>query len=431
MTANHMETVDEMVVPEMNEESPGPKIVAGPVPLSILVLSILSQNRRLLAWFLGAGLILSTAIAFLIPSQYKSTVELMPPGWQSSNDRLSQPFLGVSLMSAGGANLSGGILNSRSPAGPILGIIASRTMEDDLISRFDLQRVYRARYPADARKILERRTDASEDRPTGIISIVVSDHDPTRARDIAAAYIDELNKLVVTMDTSSSHKERLFLEQRLKEVQADLESSEQQLGGFSSRTGTLDTATQSKAMLDAVSSVQGQLIAAQSELRGLQAVYSDENALVKQAKARVATLSGELQKLEGVRGSGNSQPDADQAFPSLRQLPLLGATYADLYRRTRTLEVAYELLSRELEAAKIEEAEQIPSVKVLDPPVIAQKKSFPPRILIIVAGVFLALLSGTSWVIGHEVWQQIESSATVKLAAKEATSFFRLKRRES
>jgi capsule polysaccharide export protein KpsE/RkpR len=402
-----------------------------PTPLSIAVLRALWVNWRTIGRFLGVGLILSTAIAFLIPSEYRSTVQLMPPGWQSSATRLAAPFSGISIATPGSSSLATGLLTIRSPSGPLLGIIGSRTMQDDLISRFDLQRVYHVRYLADARKILGRRTDATEDKPTGIISIAVTDRDPARARDIAAAYVEELDKLVVTMDTSAAHRERVFLEQRLKDVQSNLEASEQQLSHFSSRTETMDQTTQSRAMLDAISRVQGELIAAQSELHGLETTYSDESVRVKQAKARVATLSGELQKLEGVRGNGTPDAGADQSYPSLRQLPLLGATYADLYRNTKTLEVAYELLSRELEAAKIEEAEEIPSVKVLDPPVIAQKKSFPPRLLLIAGGTFLSLLIGGVWIMGLEVWRRIDPSHSARVFAREVAASFSHARRRS
>ena len=416
-----MKAIDELVVHEG---------ATRPAPLSIVVIKVLWSHWRIIGWFLGAGLILSVVIAFLIPSEYKSTVQLMPPGWQSTNASLTAPFSAISLASPSGAGLASGILNSRSPSGPLLGIIASRTMQDDLINRFNLQHVYRVRYLADARKILSRRTDASEDKPTGIVSITVTDRDPVRARDLAAAFVEELDALVVTMDTSAAHRERQFLEQRLKDIQADLESSEQQLGHFSSRTETMDQGAQSKAMLDAISTVQGQLISAQTELHGLQASYTDESARVRQARARVAELSGELQKLEGGTGDNTLTADANEPYPSLRQLPLRGATYADLYRHTKTFEVAYELLSRELEAAKIQEAEEIPSVKVLDPPVIAQKNSFPPRMLLIAVGALFGLLCGSAWIIGREVWQRIDDSDPMKIFAKEvAASFGRSERK--
>ena len=174
--------------------------------------------------------------------------------------------------------------------------------QDKPIEPFQSPRPVPYPYLVDARKVLSRRTDANEDKPTGIISIVVTDRDPVRARDMAAAYVEESNKLIVEMDTSAAHRERLFLEQRLRDVESDLEASEEQFGHYSSRTGTMDENSESKAMLDAFATVQGELIAAQSDLSGLQSLYAPESARVVQAKARVAALSGGLEKLEGARG---------------------------------------------------------------------------------------------------------------------------------
>jgi uncharacterized protein involved in exopolysaccharide biosynthesis len=380
--------------------------------ISVVVPALLRKGR-FVSICCGSGLVLSAAIAFLIPSQYRSEVQMMPPGWQSTTSPLMASLSGISA-ATGGASLGAGLLGSRSVGGPLIGIIESRTAQDDLIDRFDLQHVYRVKEREDARKILRKRTDAAEDKPTGIISIIVTDRDPSRARDLAAAYVDELNKLVVDMDTSAAHRERLFLDARLTEVQKDLESSEQQLSQFSSRTGTMNADAQSKVMLDATSKLQGELIAAESELHGLEAVYSADNVRVLAARARVNTLNGELQKMGGAASTINSDKNSSELYPSLRQLPLLGVTYADLYRRTKVEETAFELLSKELEVAKIQEAKEIPSVKVLDPPVVAEKKSFPPRALLIAIGAILGFLVGIGWVIGREVWIRMDESEPLK-----------------
>jgi uncharacterized protein involved in exopolysaccharide biosynthesis len=408
-----------------------------PVPPSVALMTALWRGRRLLAKFLIGGLLVSTAIAFLIPNYYKSTVELMPPGWQSPGGNLAAPFSAMAALSGASMAMSGGggglasLVNGHSPSGPILGIIASRTMQDYIIQRFNLQHVYHKKYLADARKVLSRQTDASEDKKTGIISIAITDRSPQRAQDMAAACIEELNKLVVSMDNSDAHKKRVFLEGRVKEIQASLETSEKQLGHFSSKTGTIDAGAQSRAILYAVSSIQGQLIAAKSTLRELETVYSDNSSLVKQAQARVLTLSSQLAKIEGQQGVGASDLDMDQPFPSLRQLPLLGVTFADLYRRTRTLEEAYGLLDRELEAARLEEAEEMPSVKVLDPPVVAQKKSFPPRLILIAVGTLLGLLIGGWWIKARDDWDRLDNSHPAKLLANEVVSTVQRVRRNS
>lgn len=400
--------------------SPASETIKAHTAMSAAFLRLLWRKRDLMAWFVCAGILVTIIIVLLIPNEYESTAQLMPPGWEGSSTKLSAPFEGsAALSNFSGASLAGGLMGTRTLAGPMLGIISSRTMQDYLINRFNLEKVYKVHYLIDARKILTRRTNAKEDKPTGIVSITVTDTSPARARDMAAAYVEELNVLIANMDSSTGHRERLFLEQRVKEVQSGLEQSEKELGQFSSRTETMDQATQSKAILDAITNVQGQLIAAESELQALQATFSPNNVRIKQAEAKVDALRGELQRMQGTKVSDVENSDESQSFPTLRQLPLLGATYQDLVRHTRSLEVAYSLLNAELEASKIEEAEEIPSVKVLDPPVIPQKKISPRRMLLIAVGALSSFLIGLLWVIGHEVWSKLGDSDVAKIFVRE------------
>jgi capsule polysaccharide export protein KpsE/RkpR len=295
------------------------------------------------------------------------------------------------------------LVNSRSSSAVYLAILGSRTAQDGLINRFNLRKEYHCRYYVTARKVLARRTTISVNKQTGVVTISVIDGNPSRARALVSAYVDELNKLVVVMDTSSAHRERVFLEGRLKSVKRNLAAASQQLSQFSSRHATLDVQYQASATLQATARLQGQLIAAQSELRSLQAIYSPENVRIRAAQARVNTLQAELQKMSGADQAGNTALNANQPYPSLRQLPLLGATYVDLYRRFSIQETLYETLTKEYELAKVQEAKETPTVTVLDPPNLPERKSFPPRILIIVIGVFLALFGIIAWVILNQI----------------------------
>jgi hypothetical protein len=109
-------------------------------------------------------------------------------------------------------------------------------------------------------------------------------------------------------------------------------------------------------------------------------------------------------------------------YPSIRKLPLLGVTYADLYRRTMIQEAVLETLTKEYELAKVQEAKEIPTVKVLDTPIVPDKKSFPPRLLIIFLGAFVALGMAAVWVFGSELWQETDASDQRKVLAQEVFS---------
>src|SRR5262249_38582731 len=151
----------------------------------------------------------------------------------------------------------------------IVGILNSRTIQDDIINAFDLRAEYGDRRYEDARRTLQKRTSISEDKRSGIITITVQDHSPQRAAAMAQAYVDDLNGRVAELTTSAAHRERVFLEERLDKVKQQLDQATLQLSQFSSKNKTLDPQIQGKAMLDAASALQGQLIAAETELSGL------------------------------------------------------------------------------------------------------------------------------------------------------------------
>ena len=369
-----------------------------------------SQRRRVLRW-LEIGLVVSAVVAFLIPNRYESTASLMPPDPQSLSSGAMLAAMAGAAASSATAGLASSLLGAKSASGTFVGVIQSRTAQDDLINRFDLRKVYGYKRYIDTREKLATRTSVKEDAKTGVVSITVTDGSPDRARDLARAYVEELDKLVAQLSTSSARRERVFLEQRLKTVQTDLDAASRDLSQFSSRNATLDMQNQGKTLVDAAARLQGELIVAQSEMRGLEAVYSDNNTRVRAARARIAELEQQLRALSGRGETGNSvELEPGQLYPSLRRLPLLGVTYADLYRRVKVQEAVYEILTKQYELAKVQEAREIPTVKVLDQPTLPEKKSFPPRLLIIVIGTFMTTLLVAIRLSWENFWKMLPGS---------------------
>jgi uncharacterized protein involved in exopolysaccharide biosynthesis len=387
---------------------------AAPIEISIAELGmVIWRRRRWLAKVIGLGTLVAIGIALLIPNKYTSTAQLMPPDSQA----LSSTSM-LSALAGGGAiapSFAGGLMNARTPGGTFIGILDSQTAQDDLINRFDLRRVYHCKLYSDARKILTERTTIAEDKKSGIISIAVTDRDPNRARDLAEAYVEELDKLVNRGSTSSARRERIFLEERIKSIKSDLDASSVELSQFSSRNATLDYQKQGEASVEAATKLQGEMIAAQSELSGLKAIYTDDNVRVRQARARVGELQSQLRKMGGVgeRVDGGDLK-AGQFMPSIRKLPLLGVTYADLYRRVTMQEAIYETLTKQYELAKVQEAKEIPPVKVLDEPDVPERKSSPHRLTIVLDGVLLSVFAGIAWIIARKLWNIIRDFYSAK-----------------
>ncbi len=383
-------------------------------------------NRRFIFKATVAGVLVSSLIAFLIPKRFQTTARLMPPDQGGSS-------MGMAMLSAASGNIgsqigsglgsvAGDLLGLKSSSDLFIGILQSRTVQDDVINKFDLRKVYSDLRMEDAREDLAKNTSVSADRKSGIITIQVVDKNPTRAAAMAGEYVNELNLVVTQLNTSSAHRERVFLEDRLTQVKLDLEAAEQNFSQFATKNTALDIPTQGKAMIEAAATLEGQLIAAQTELEGLKQVYADGNVRVRSMQARVDELRRQLQKSLGSKaggpGTGNGQ-NRQSLYPSIRELPALGVGYADLYRNTKIQEAVFQTLTQQYELAKVQEAKETPSVKVLDPPDVPEKKSFPPRLLIIALGAMLAMVGSVSWIFGKQAWDQTEQENPQKVFAQE------------
>lgn len=388
---------------------------------TIASLRLLWHRRAFLARSGAVGLALAALIAFLIPNGYTSTARLMPPEQGPGG---GAAMLAALAEKAGGplGGIGAQALGLKTTDDLFIGILQSRTVEDDLIAKFNLRQLYGDKRWEDARKELSKLTSIFQDRKSEIITISVNDRSPSRAQQMAQEYVTELNNVVINLNTSSAHRERVFLAGRLTQVQQNLEAAEKQFSQFASQNTAVDIQEQSKAMIEAGASLEGQLIAAQTEIEGLRQIYTDSNVRVRETRARIDEIERQLHKLGGTAPDDTNDPpsndppsnESDSLYPTIRQLPILGVTYADLYRQTKVQEAVFEALTQEYELAKVEEVKETPSVKVLDPADIPEKKSSPQRLLMVLGGMFLGGAFGTAWLLGKAKWQQIDEHDPAK-----------------
>jgi uncharacterized protein involved in exopolysaccharide biosynthesis len=402
---------------ESPERSVEPRRQEAPLLLSCAVM--LWRDRRLLARIVAAGGLLTLSMTLLLHNRYESSIRLMSPEMGSGTSQML--MTGLLNRTGGLAGLGANLLGLDNTGAMFIGVLNSRTVADDLVKRFDLKKVYDVRRDQDARLALAGRTNISEDRKSEIITIAVEDTDPHRAAALAAAYVDELNDLLVQVNTTSAHRERVFIEERLKYVKPELDLATKQLSAFSTRTSTLDLKEQGKAMVEAVATVRGELIANETELRGLQQIYTGDNVRVRSLEARIAEQRHQLDLLRGGEPKETPIPaDGDNPdFPTFHMLPALGGTYADLYREVKLREAVFETLTQQLEMAKIAEAKETPSVKVLDTANLPEKKSGPHRVLITLLGVIASFGFGLVFVIGRGTWKQVDPDDPHKIFAAE------------
>jgi capsule polysaccharide export protein KpsE/RkpR len=425
----HMSSVDS----EMNHP-PGTPVTSRPPRKAVENIRLLWSYRKLLRRVTIYALAATILLALLIPKRYEATTQLMPPENVSGGAMAMLDTLGARgsessgvAGSIGGAALGGiasDLLNTKNTGALFVSILYGRTVSDRLIEQFQLNRVYHTKLIEDTRIALWEHIDISEERKSGVIGITVTDKDPSRAAGMAQAYVNELNRLVAEVSTSSARRERIFLEDRLKTVKAALDNATARFSEFASSNIAIDVPAQGKAMVEAAAWVQGQLMFEESELRGLERIYAPGNFRLQAHQARVAELRQQLQKLGG-SGSASGVKNDDSLFPTIRKLPILGVTYFDLYRESKIQETLYQLLTQQYELAKVEEAKQIPTVKVFDAAVVPTKKSFPPRTQIVVSGTVLILAATVAWIFLRRWWSGIAPDDPGRELAEEMGESFR------
>ncbi len=391
---------------------------------------VLWQHRRLIVRVAAIALPVSLAIAFLLPKTYTSSASIMPPDQQGTGALMLAALASRTGSLGSIGSLAGGLLGEHATTALFINLLESGTVRGNIIDRFDLQRVYRSRHKIDAAKHLSRRTSISDDKKSGVITIKVEDHNPVRARDIAQAYLDELNRLVNKTSTSAARQERIFIEQRLQSVTHDLEQAQIALSDFSSKNTAVDMHEQTRALVDAGARIQGELLFEQSSLESLRQVYGDQNIRVRETQARIGALQHDLEKMTGASPdaptrTSDTNPQSAELYPPLRQLPRLAVPYADLYRQVKVQEAVYELLTQQYEMARIEEAKDVPVVHVIDAPGIPEKQSFPPRLLLTALLTAFSIAASAAFILLRQYWATLDSSDPRKQLVGEITPILR------
>jgi len=381
---------------------------------------LLWNKRRFLgrAWL--AAIVVAVLFGLLAPKLYLSTAVLAPPSYNS-------PTLAMLNGLSGGAGGGGGVAGAvGAAAGQAMGAVSdllgvkdagemyvralqTEKVEDRLINRFDLRRAYGAALMTRARTKLEHRSDISEDKKSGMILISVKDYNPRRAADLANAYADELDALLMDVNVVAATRERKFYEEQLKQAKAQLDDAVSELARFASNNTVIEPDDQEKAMMEAAAALQSQLVAAQAQLRSVQQVYTDNNRVVAMARGTVDEVNKELQKLVKEGADPNGKNPSEDLYPSIRKLPLVGGAYADLYRRMKIREAVYELLVQQYEMNKLQEIHDLPSVQVMDP---AVSPELPELLLPVALSVLLGLLIGgaaTGWVLLADWWKRLDA----------------------
>jgi uncharacterized protein involved in exopolysaccharide biosynthesis len=368
--------------------------------LDILVL-LLERKRFIVRFVLGAA-VLATVVALVLPVQYEAKIVLLPPAQNSS---MSSALLGQLGNLASLASLAGGSLGIKNPADMYVSFLSSRTVEDAMIQRFGLMKEYHEKRMSDTRKDFERRTTAVAGTKDGLIRISVEDRDPKRAAELANGYVEEFRRLSATLAITEAARRRLFFEQQVQQAKDKLTEAEEAMTKTEQSTGVLQIDSQARTLIESAAILRAEVVAKQVQIEGMRSFATDNNPTVVLAKQELAALQSQLEHVAGSHNDSGSDINLSKG-----RVTQSGMEYLRRFRDLRYQEAVFELLAKEFEIAKLDEAREGSIIQVVDAAVPPDKKSSPHRLLIVMASTVLAFFVAAFW-----VWLQKKLDAAFEL----------------
>jgi tyrosine-protein kinase Etk/Wzc len=364
------------------------------------ILIFVAKHKALLIAATSVGTVLSVIIALLMPNVYTGSAKVMPP-------QQSQSMAAVLVGQLGGlANVAGNSLGIKNPNDLYVGILKSRTIADNIIRQFQLQEIYGTPTMVETRKVLSDHTNISSGKD-GLITIEFDDREPARAASVANAYIEELDKLTQSLAVTEAGQRRLLFERQLKQAKDDLASAEIAMKITQEKTGLIKLDDQGKAIIEAVATLRAQISAKEVELRTMRTFATDQNIEYVRAHQQLVGLRDELNKLERAKMVGGG----DVLLPT-GKVPEAGLEYLRRFRDVKYYETVFELLARQFELAKIDEAKDAAIIQTVDRAIPPDRKSKPKRALIVIAATIAAGLLAVLWALLRDFRERAQSDAT-------------------
>ncbi|MHC1696844.1 MAG: GumC family protein [Geobacteraceae bacterium] len=356
-------------------------------------LQVVSRRSKqiMLITFLAA--LISAGITLCIPNIYTAKSMILPP----QEDRSTANAL---LSQFGGLiGMAGGVSGTQTAGELYVTMLTSDTVKDPIVNRFKLMEAFGAKYRSDAYRALAGATSVALGRKDGVITVSVSDKNPKRAAEIANAYVDELGQLTASLSVSGAERNRAFLESRLAESKASLISAEEALKTFQLKNKTIEVPHQAEATIRGVADMNAALVMKEVELSTSLRTFTESSQRIKNLRAAIANLKSQIRNYESGTGGG--------AIPSLGSVPQLGQDYVRLMREFKTQEALVELLTKQYEMTKLNEAKDYSQFQVIQVAKTPERKNGPQRLKIVVLVTVSTFLFMLFYVFVQDYWTRM------------------------
>ncbi len=345
------------------------------------LLIVLVKHKRIVLGVPFIVAIVAAIISLLLPKVYTGATRILPPQQSASAASALLNQLGGALGGLAGA--AGGTLGIRNPNDLYVGMLKSRTVADNLIVRFELAKVYDEDYLSETRKRLAKETTITSGRD-GIIAIEVDDKNPKRAADLANAYVDELMRLTKVLAVTEASQRRLFFERQLLQVKDNLTAAEMAARRGLQKGGLAQVDAQGRSMIEVTARLRAQISAKEVQLGAMRSFAAEGNPELQRTQEELQSLRRELARIEGsspIAAVGKGEESGSSGLNNLGRL-----------RDVKYYEFLYELLAKQYELAKIDEAKDATIIQVMDKAIEPDRRSRPKRTLVVLLSTFVALI---------------------------------------
>lgn len=365
---------------------------------SLDLLTIIARKKFYIVGIPLLAGIIAGGLSLLMPNIYTGTASVLPPQQSQSG---SSAILGQ-LGALGG--MSGSALGLKNPSDLYIGMLNSRTVADRIIDRFKLQSVYGTKTLTDTRLTLSSSSTIGSGKE-GIIVIDVKDKDPKRAAALANGYVEELQRLTQTLAITEASRRRLFFEKQLLQSKQLLVDAEVSMKVMQEKSGLIQLNGQAEALIKSSADLRAQIASKEVALSAMQTFATGSNPEYMRARQELVGLREQLKKME----SGLNQGSGDLLVGSGR-IPEAGLEYVRRVRDVKYAETIFELMSKQFEIAKLDEAKDSSIIQALDVAIVPDKKSKPNRGVIVVSTILFVGILTMFWILASEFLRKMKEN---------------------
>lgn len=339
------------------------------------------------------------------PKWYRAVVTVVPAKSQRGAGALA------SVLGSDAAGLASGLLEGSgvgADGARIAAVLQSIAVSDAVIEKFDLRARYDEKYQETTREKLWQHCDVKVLPKPALVQLSCEDKDPKFVQQMLAFFADYGNQVFRRVSVSSASEEVRFLEKRVTELRQQADDAASRMREFQETYKIVDLDSQAKAVVSALASLNSQRISKQLELEWARTFSAREEPTLKQLESQVSVMGQKLRNLEEP-GAVDAPADKGQrpprakggVFPAALEVPKLRADFEKLYRDRRVAETTLVFALERLEGAKANEARDVSTFLVLDPPTLPTRKSRPRRLVILAVVTFIGLAGALAF----EAWR--------------------------